>query len=116
MQIQITGRHLEVTEALKSYVESKLGKLSQHFDHIIDMHVILDVEKAEKDVQVAEARVSVPGNDIVAKAEGESMYAAIDSLKDKLDRQVIKRKQKMKSHSATAYKYRAAREIEEPSD
>ena len=97
MQIQITGRHLEVTSALKQYVEDKLNKLGNHFDHIIAMRVILSVEKGK---QVAEAVVNVPGNEFVAKSDSPDMYAAIDILKDKLDAQVRKHKQKLREHRA----------------
>ncbi|WP_119343259.1 ribosome hibernation-promoting factor, HPF/YfiA family [Facilibium subflavum] len=97
MSIQITGRHLEITNALKSYVEDKLSKLNNHFDHIIATRVILSVEREK---QMAEAVVNVPGNEFVAKADGRDMYAAIDMLKDKLDAQVRKHKQKLKEHRA----------------
>ena len=117
MKIQITGRHLEVTSALKTYVEEKLSKLDHHFDHILDLHVVLHVEK---DSHFAEARMSIPGDDIVAKAEGENMYVAIDLLRDKLDRQVVKHKQKLKSHHRSRHdKYDALDALdlaEEPSD
>jgi len=95
MKIQITGRHLEITSALRSHVEEKLSKLDHHFDNILDLQVVLHVEK---DSHFAEAKLSVPGDEIVAKAEGENMYMAIDMLRDKLDRQVVKHKQKLKSH------------------
>ena len=95
MQIQITGRHLTVTEAMKGYVEEKMGKLVKHFDHIISAHVIMSVER---ECHRAEAKIEVPGKDIVAHADGESMYAAIDLLEAKLDRQVRKRKNLMKNH------------------
>ena len=113
MHIQITGRHLEITAALKSYVEEKIGKLSQHFDHILDVQVVLHVEKEN---HLAEAKLSVPGDDIVAKAEGENMYAAIDLLQDKLDRQVKKRKQKLKSHRVKLDKFNSLDMVDEPAD
>lgn len=98
MQIQITGRHLTVTEAMKSYVEEKMGKLVKHFDHIISAHVIMSVEREH---HRAEAKIEVPGKDIVAHADGENMYEAIDLLEAKLDRQVRKRKNLMKNHHVT---------------
>ncbi|WP_100550441.1 ribosome hibernation-promoting factor, HPF/YfiA family [Caedibacter taeniospiralis] len=95
MQIQITGRHLDVTQALKQHVEDKLSKLRNHFDQIISTRVILSVEKGK---QVAEAVINVPGSEFVAKSDSQDMYAAIDMLQDKLDAQVRKHKQKLKEH------------------
>ncbi|GGF99999.1 MULTISPECIES: ribosome hibernation-promoting factor, HPF/YfiA family [Cysteiniphilum] len=97
MQIQITGRHLEVTPALKQYVDEKLSKLDNHFDHIIAARVILSVEKGK---QMAEAVINVPGTEFVAKSDSQDMYATIDMLQDKLDAQVRKHKQKLKDHRA----------------
>ena len=95
MQLTITGHHLEVTNPLKEYVESKLGRLQRHFDQITATHVILTVEKM---VQKAEATIHIAGGDLFAHAESEDMYAAIDALADKLDRQLIKHKQKHRRH------------------
>jgi putative sigma-54 modulation protein len=95
MQISVTGHHLDVTEALKTYVESKFEKLERHFDHVTDVHVILGVEKL---VQKAEATVQISGGTLFAEDEQEDMYAAIDGLIDKLDRQIKKHKEKMKDH------------------
>ncbi|MFT4926424.1 MAG: putative sigma-54 modulation protein [Phenylobacterium sp.] len=92
MQINLTGRHVEITTALKDYVTGKFAKLERHFDHINNVHVILDVEKL---VQKAEANLHINGGEIFATSEHTDMYAAIDSLIDKLDRQVIKHKEKM---------------------
>ena len=85
MNIQITGRHVEVTDSIKSYVNEKVGKVGHYFDNITSTKVILDVEK---DQQVAEAIVTVPGSEFVAKAEDKDLYAAIDMLEDKLVRQL----------------------------
>lgn len=93
MQINITGRHVEVTTALRDYVTNKFAKLERHFDHINNVYVILDVEKL---VQKAEATLHVNGGEIFATADHQDMYAAIDALIDKLDRQVIKHKEKIK--------------------
>ena len=93
MQINITGRHVEVTTALRDYVTTKFAKLERHFDHINNVYVILDVEKL---VQKAEATLHVNGGDIFAASDHQDMYAAIDGLIDKLDRQVIKHKEKIK--------------------
>ncbi len=95
MQINISGHHLEVTDALKDYVKSKLERLSLHHDHITNTHVILSVDKLE---QKAEATMHVSGKDLFANSVDNDLYAAIDSLADKLDRQLIKHKEKMRSH------------------
>jgi putative sigma-54 modulation protein len=95
MQITITGHHLEVTEALKNYVNEKFQRLERHFDHVIDTHVILSVEKL---VQKAEATVRVNGANLFAVEEQADLYAAIDGLIDKLDRQTIKHKEKQNGH------------------
>lgn len=91
MQVNISGHHVEVTEPLREYVLSKLDRLQRHFDQITNTEVTLIVEKL---VQKAEATVHVTGADIFANAESEDMYAAIDLLADKLDRQLIKHKEK----------------------
>jgi len=95
MQITITGQHLKVTQSLKGYVEKKFEKLTRHFNHVINIHVVLTVEKLEHH---AEASLQVSGNKIFADASNEGMYAAVDSLVDKLDRQIIKHKEKLKDH------------------
>ena len=95
MQINISGHHLEVTESLKDYVTSKLERLSHHNDRITSTHVILSVDKL---IQKAEATLHVSGKDIHADATHDDLYAAIDALADKLDRQLIKHKEKMRSH------------------
>jgi putative sigma-54 modulation protein len=95
MQINLTGRHVDVTEALKNYVDTKFAKLERHFDHINNVYVILSVEKL---VQKAEATLHLKGGEVFATADHSDMYAALDSLVDKLDRQVIKHKEKLKSH------------------
>ena len=97
MQISVTGHHLDVTEALKSYVETKFEKLERHFDHVTDVHVILSVEKVN---QKAEATVQVSGAKLFAEDHQEDMYAAIDGLIDKLDRQIKKHKEKVTNHRA----------------
>lgn len=95
MQINITGHHVELTEALTEYVHNKFGKLERHFDNITNVQVTLSVEKQR---QKAEADLHVAGGQIFATNENEDMYAAIDGLIDKLDRQIIKHKEKMKNH------------------
>ena len=95
MQINVTGRHIEITDSLKSYVESKFEKLERHFEHITNTHVILSVEKER---QKAEATVHVNRGNLFADNEQEDMYAAIDGLVDKLDRQLKKHKEKLTDH------------------
>ncbi len=95
MQINLTGHHIDITESLREYVDTKFAKLERHFDHITNVHVILNVEKKN---QKAEATVHLNGGEIFADSVHDDMYAAIDGLIDKLDRQVIKHKEKMKKH------------------
>lgn len=97
MQINVSGHHIEVTDSLRQYVETKLERLERHYDQITNVHVILRVEKQG---QKAEATVRIQGGDIFAEAESDDLYAAIDMLVDKLDRQLIKQKEKMKDHKA----------------
>jgi len=92
MQINLTGHHIDITDSLRDYVNEKLGKLERHFDHINNVHVILSVEKLR---QTAEATVHVNGGELFATSEEHDMYASLDSLVDKLDRQLIKHKEKM---------------------
>ena len=95
MQINISGHHVEVTPALRQYVLNKLDRLQRHFDQITKTEVTLIVEKL---IQKAEATIHVSGADLFANAESEDMYAAIDLLVDKLDRQLIKHKEKNRGH------------------
>lgn len=98
MNLQLTGLHLEVTPALRDYLTSRLNKVSNHFDHVIDIKVTMSVEKLDQKV---EATLHVPGNDLHAACADENMYSAIDMLVDKLDRQVIKHKEKHSDHHKT---------------
>ncbi|MBA6254121.1 MAG: putative sigma-54 modulation protein [Colwellia sp.] len=95
MQINLSGHHVDITEALRENVTTKMTKLSRHFDHINNVHVVLTVEKSN---QIAEATVHVSGSDLHAKAENADMYASIDSLVVKLDRQILKYKGKTNQH------------------
>ena len=97
MQLTITGHHIDVTDSMRQYVESKLGKLERHFDHLTDIHCVLTVEKLE---QKAEATIHLSGGTLFADAVDSDMYAAIDSLLDKLSRQVTKHKEKLTDHHA----------------
>ena len=100
MQLNVSGHHLEVTDSLRNYVSIKLERLERHFDRITKMNVILSVEKQR---QKAESTIQVSGGEIYADAEHDDLYAAIDMLADKLDRQIIKKKEK--THDR---KYRSA--------
>ena len=95
MQMIISGHHVEVTNALKEYVQNKFAKVERHFDHITSMQVILSIEKL---AQKAEATIRLSGAEFFANAESPDMYAAIDLLSDKLDRQIVRHKEKLKSH------------------
>ena len=97
MHLDVTGHHVDITEPLRAYVASKLEKLERHFDQVSDVHCILTVEKLR---HKAEATVSVNGGKLYADSTEEDMYAAIDGLIDKLDRQVKKYKEKMVNHHA----------------
>ncbi|NLJ13190.1 ribosome hibernation promoting factor [Denitrificimonas caeni] len=92
MQITITGHQLDVTEALREYINNKFAKLERHFDKITSIRVTLSVEKVKQKI---DATLLIAGGEIIANAEHEDMYAAIDLLVDKLDRQLIKHKEKL---------------------
>lgn len=92
MQLSISGHHVDVTDALKNYTSDKLSKLERHFDQITNVHVVLSVEKLK---QRAEATMHVSGAELFADADCDDMYAAIDMLTDKLDRQLLKHKEKI---------------------
>ncbi len=91
MNLNLTGHHLEITPAIRQHVTDKLAKIKNHFDNVIDVSVILSVEKLK---QKAEASVHLSGKTIFVECEDENLYVAIDNLIDKLDRQVIKHKEK----------------------
>lgn len=97
MQLSVSGQQIDVTDSLRNYVSSKINKIERHFDLVSDIHCILKVEKLR---HTAEATVSVNGGKIFADSTEDDMYAAIDSLVDKLDRQVRKYKEKMVDHHA----------------
>lgn len=95
MQLQMSGRNIEITPALRELTEKKLKKLEQHFTHITNIHIILEVNKIR---QIAEAIVSIPKNTIHAQAESDDMYKTIDDLMEKLKSQLIKHKEKDSDH------------------
>ena len=95
MQINLSGHHVDLTTPLRDYVNSKMERLERHFDHVTDVHVVLGVEKLR---HKAEATLHINGGNVFADAVEADMYAAIDALTDKLDRQVKKHKEKMTDH------------------
>ena len=95
MQISLTGQHIDITPALREYVSTKMDRIERHFDHVVDVHVVLDVIKLQ---HRAEATLHLPGRSIFAESTERDMYAAIDGLTDKLDRQIIKHKEKITNH------------------
>ncbi len=101
MNFKVSGHHVSVTPAIRDYVHSKLSRINRHFDHVIDVNVILTVEKL---AQKAEVSVHVRGHDIHVETVDENMYAAIDTLADKLDRQIIKHKDKSQARTHEAPK------------
>lgn len=92
MNINLTGRHMEITPAIREYATGKFSKIKRHFDNVIDVNIILSVEKLR---QKAEATIHISGKDVFVECEDENLYAAIDALVDRLDRQVLKHKEKM---------------------
>jgi putative sigma-54 modulation protein len=106
MNLTISGHHLEVTPALREYVLTKLDRVTRHFDQVVDISVLLTVEKQkEKDRrQKAEVNLHVKGKDIFVETAHEDLYAAIDQLVDKLDRQVCRHKNKVQDHHHTSLK------------
>ncbi|WP_407312238.1 ribosome hibernation-promoting factor, HPF/YfiA family [Pseudomonas sp. nanlin1] len=94
MQVNISGHQLDVTGPMRDYVSEKLARLERHFDKITNVQVIMEVEKLKQKI---EATLHIPGGEVVANAEHDDMYAAIDLLTDKLDRQLKKHKEKQQS-------------------
>jgi ribosome hibernation promoting factor len=95
MQITVSGRQIEVTDSLRDYAAEKIGRVQKHFDHLTTMNVVLRVEKER---HLAEVTLHAKGAALAASAEALDMYAAIDELADKLDRQVLKHKEKLVDH------------------
>jgi putative sigma-54 modulation protein len=106
MNLTISGHHLEVTPALRGYVTTKLERISRHFDQVVDIKVLLSVDNLkEKDLrQKAECNVHVKGRDLFAESVHADLYAAVDELADKLDRQVLRYKDKTQDHNHTTVK------------
>ena len=103
MNLTVSGHHLSVTSAMREYVHTKMEKVTRHFDHVIDVNVILSVEKLR---QKAEVTLHVRGQDIFVESDDQDLYAAIDLLVDKLDRRVLKYKDRVQAHPHDALKHR----------
>jgi putative sigma-54 modulation protein len=101
MQIAVTGQQLDVTEPLRQYCLDKIGRIQKHFDHVTNTNIVLQVQKTR---HLAEATIHAKGATLHAAAEGSDMYAAIDALADKLDRQVLRHKEKTTDHRASPAK------------
>ena len=95
MNLHLTGHHIEITPAMRDYVTGKLDRITRHFDSVIDVRVILSVEKLKHRI---EANVHLSGKDIFVESHDTDMYAAIDALADKLDRQILRHKEKNFEH------------------
>lgn len=106
MNLIIHGHHVEVTAALRGYVEDKMERIRRHFDHVIEADVLLSVQ--DKLRQKAEIRLRVRGSNLYAEQTEEDMYAAIDGLMDKLDRQVLRHKDRTRNHARTPLKHQPA--------
>ena len=106
MNLTISGHHLDISPALRSYVTTKLGRLTRHFDQLVDVQVILTVEnqKEKERRQKAECNIHVKGNDMFAESSHADLYAAVDELVDKLDRQVVRHKDRLQDHHHEAPK------------
>jgi putative sigma-54 modulation protein len=107
MNLHLTGHQLPITPAIRDYVSTKLQRITHHFDNVIDVNVIMSVEKLQQKI---EATVHVRGRDIFCESSAPDMYAAIDGLVDKLDRTIIKHKEKTLSsrHEGATHKHQAA--------
>ncbi|MGZ5037763.1 MAG: ribosome hibernation-promoting factor, HPF/YfiA family [Usitatibacter sp.] len=95
MNLQLTGQHVEITPAIRNYVLAKLERINRHFDHVIDVNVVMTIEKLDQKI---EANVHLSGKDIHVEANDADMYAAIDNLTDRLDRQILKHKERFQVH------------------
>ncbi len=112
MNLTISGHHLDVTPSLREYVLTKLDRVMRHFDQVVDVNVLLTVEKLKEKErrQKAEVTLHVKGRDIFVEQSHEDMYAAIDQLMDKLDRQVMRHKDRVQEHHHDSPKRNAGAE------
>ena len=107
MNLTISGRHVAVTPSIRSYVESRLSRIRRHFDHVIDVNVILVVDHLARKAEVS---CHVAGKEIFAQSGDADLYAAIDAVADKLDRQIVKHKDRLHAHSHDALKHHSPSE------
>ena len=100
MNLTISGHHIDVTPALRNYVTGKLDRITRHFDQMVDVRVLLTVEnmKEKEKRQRAECNIRVKGSDLFAESAHEDLYAAVDELVDKMDRQVVRHKDRLQDH------------------
>lgn len=106
MNLTISGHHLEVTPALRTYVTTKLDRIKRHFDQVVDVKVLLTLEnlKEKERRQKAECNIYIKGIELFAESAHADLYAAVDELVDKLDRQVVRHKDRLQSHHHDAAK------------
>ena len=104
MNLTISGHHIDVTPALRNYVTGKLDRITRHFDQVVDVRVLLTVEnmKEKEKRQRAECNIRVKGGDLFAESAHEDLYAAVDGLVDKMDRQVVRHKDRLQDHHSEA--------------
>ena len=97
MRLNVNGRNVTITTAIKEYVEEKIGRIVNHYDQILEIEVTLEVIKnpSVAENHIAEVSCKIPGDRIHVTEKAESMYASIDLVADKLNRQVIKHKEKL---------------------
>jgi len=107
MNLNLTGHHVEITPPIRDYVASKLKRITHHFDHLIEVNMILSVEKL---LHRIEANVHLRGKDVFCEHADADMYAAIDGLVDKLDRALMRHKEKSleRRHDGAPLKHRDA--------
>ena len=100
MNLKINSRHVEVTPGMREHLEVGFAKIRKHFDHVIDASAFLIVDKAkEKDLrQTAEITIHLKGKELFAQAHHYDLYHAMDAVVDKLERQVVKHKEKIQDH------------------
>lgn len=110
MNLTVSGHHVAITPAIRHYLEGKLERVTRHFDHVIDVNVILTVEKLQ---QKAEVTVHVRGRDIFVQSDNEDLYAAIDNLVDKLDRSILRHKDRVKAHPHDSLKFEPGSPLDE---
>lgn len=104
MNLNLSGHHVTITPSIRGHVNSKLERIARHFDHVINVNVILSVEKLR---QKAEATVHVRGKEIFVENEDQDLYTAIDMMAEKLDRSILKYKDKLRAHPHDALKHHA---------